>query len=172
MSIRNLLHRGAWLSVILVSAVLASWSLQAADDDKPEPKPRAKTVHRLPPYFGDVVSEQQRETIYGLQDEYAPQLEKLKQQMRVLVAERDAKIYEVLDAEQQAKIVELRAAAKAARAKKIAEESEDEENAEETVAPAAKPAAAPAAIKPVTPGAPAKPAAPSAKPAATPAKPK
>ncbi|MBU4271333.1 MAG: hypothetical protein KKE86_12615 [Planctomycetes bacterium] len=82
---------------------------------KKEKAKAKKGRHRLPPYFGDVVGDEQREKIYKIQDEYRPKIEALRAELKALVKERDEKIEAVLTPEQKQQIDEARAEAKAKR---------------------------------------------------------
>jgi hypothetical protein len=76
---------------------------------------------RLPNYHREVVDQDQRETIYKLQADYAPRIAELRSQLDALIAERDRKIAAVLTPEQRRKIEQIRAAAQAARERRRAE---------------------------------------------------
>jgi hypothetical protein len=78
-------------------------------------KPRG----RLPAHYGQVVSEKQRETIYGIQAEYAAKIEVLETQLKTLKAERDKRMAAVLTAEQQKKVEDATAKARTKRAKPV-----------------------------------------------------
>jgi Spy/CpxP family protein refolding chaperone len=78
---------------------------------KSEKKERAQPAGRLPAYYKDVVTAEQRDKIYALQTKYREQILVLAEQMKKLTAERDAEIEGVLTAEQQAKVKSLRAEA-------------------------------------------------------------
>jgi len=88
----------------------AAKSSSAKDRKKPS-TPRG----RLPAYFGDVVSKEQREKIYAIQQEYTAKLAELRRQLDELTKERDAKIESLLTPEQRKKIADLKAAAKTSR---------------------------------------------------------
>jgi Spy/CpxP family protein refolding chaperone len=66
-----------------------------------------------------VVSEKQRETIYGIQAEYAAKIEVLETQLKTLKAERDKRMAAVLTAEQQKKVEDATAKARTKRAKPV-----------------------------------------------------
>ena len=78
-------------------------------------KERAAPRGRLPAYYADVVTEEQREKIYTVQRKYADQLKKLQEQIEALEGQRDAEIEAVLTPEQKAKVAERAAAAAKAR---------------------------------------------------------
>ena len=98
-----------------------------AQDEKPAAKPaaaKAKTEKAkkfrgpLPAYYGKVVDKEQRQTIYKIQEEYAPKIAALKAQLTAMIKERNDEIAAVLTPEQQKKVKDLKAAAKAKRQKK------------------------------------------------------
>lgn len=64
----------------------------------------AKFKGRLPPYYGDIVTDEQRQQIYDIQGKYAKQKEALKAQLEALDEKEDAEVAKVLSAEQKAKL--------------------------------------------------------------------
>ncbi len=72
--------------------------LTEAEDDA------GSTVRRLPPYYGDVVNDAQKEAIYRIQAQYAEQIEALKAQLRKVVAERDTAIEALLTEDQRKQV--------------------------------------------------------------------
>jgi hypothetical protein len=77
-------------------------SASAADEEPAKPR------GRLPAFFGDVVTPEQRDEIYAIQAEYAPQIERLRAELKQVVDERDAKVDEVLTAKQWEEVRRLR----------------------------------------------------------------
>jgi peptidoglycan hydrolase CwlO-like protein len=73
-----------------------------------------------------VVTDDQKKQIYSIQDEYKPKLNALKEQLKALTAERDAKLDALLTADQKTKVEAKRAEAQAKRAeaKAIAKRAE------------------------------------------------
>lgn len=63
---------------------------------------------RLPNYYAQVVTEEQRQKIYDIQRKYFSKIEALRRQLEALIAERDKEIEAVLTSEQKAKIEQLR----------------------------------------------------------------
>jgi hypothetical protein len=78
----------------------------------------AKPKGRLPAYFADVVSGEQREKIYSIQAKYADQIKDLNEQLEALDKKQNDEIDAVLTAEQKAKIDAARAEAAAKKKKK------------------------------------------------------
>jgi len=78
----------------------------------------AKPRGRLPSYFGGVVTDEQREKIYAVQNEFEPKIKELSLKLDSLKKERDEKILALLTPEQRKKIDDLKAAAKQSREKK------------------------------------------------------
>ncbi|MDA1017879.1 MAG: hypothetical protein O3A00_25905 [Planctomycetota bacterium] len=69
---------------------------------------------RLPNYYGQVgLSTKQKDDIYKIQETYHNQIEVLQKQISDLQAKRDAETKAILSEEQQGKVNELVAAAKA-----------------------------------------------------------
>ena len=58
----------------------------------------------LPLGYRDIVTGEQRDKIYGIQQEYRPKMEELQAQMRALRAEMNQKIEGVLTSEQLEKV--------------------------------------------------------------------
>lgn len=75
---------------------------------------------RLPAHYGEIVTESQRQEIYGLQEKYDKQISALEDQLEALKKKRDAEIEKVLNAEQKAKLKKAKDDG-AAKRKKTAE---------------------------------------------------
>lgn len=88
---------------------------EAQSPAKAEPAAEKPFRGRLPAYYRQVVTEQQRQAIYRIQAEYAPKIAALRAQLEALIAEQDAKIRAVLSPEQLKRIEQLREEAKKAR---------------------------------------------------------
>lgn len=73
---------------------------------------------RLPPYFGDVVDDKEKQGIYDIQAAYEPKIEKLEAELEAVKAERDAKIEKLVGPAKMKKIDEAKAAAAAKREEK------------------------------------------------------
>lgn len=105
--------------------VLIAQSEKAADGTA---QAEQKTERRgpLPFYFGKLgLSDEQKEKMYGIQDEYEVKLEALRQQIIQLEGERDQKLEAMLTPGQKLRLKELREeAAREAEAKEKAGEKE------------------------------------------------
>lgn len=110
------------LAIVIVSATLF-----AADTPKPKKS-------RLPQYYGQVVTPEQRTAILAVADEYAPKLAELEAKLLALRGEADGKMRALLSSEQQKKLDQLIAEGKAKRDKKP-------DNAQASPKPAKNPAA-------------------------------
>ena len=99
--------------VLLLGIALNSAPQLSGQEPKPkaEAKAKAKPKGRLPAYYKDVVSEDQKAKIYAIQGKYADEIAALAEQMKAAVAKRDAEVEGVLTAEQRTKVEELKAAA-------------------------------------------------------------
>jgi HD-like signal output (HDOD) protein len=75
---------------------------------------------RLPAYYGEIVTESQRQEIYGLQEKYEKQISALEDQLETLKKKRDVEIEKVLNADQRAKLKKAKEEG-AAKRKKTAE---------------------------------------------------
>jgi hypothetical protein len=91
------------LAAAIATGLIWSWDSRsrAADGVDERPKPR------LPEHYAAVVDEVQRQTIYGIQNKYAPQIEKLQAQLNAVMGKRNAEIRAVLTPQQQQKVDEL-----------------------------------------------------------------
>lgn len=107
---RNQRFRHGWCALVVVGTWLA---LVGAAQETPSKKAKG----RLPPYYAGVVSDQQRQTIYAIQEKYGAQITALQEQISALTRQRDAEIEGVLTPEQRAKVRELQEAAAAKRKK-------------------------------------------------------
>lgn len=105
---------------------------------KPPAKGEDKLKGRLPNNYGKIdLTMAQRDKIYAIQNGYDAQLDALKEQMKQLVAKRDADIDAVLTAEQKSKLESLRAEAKKKSEEKLdAKKKEAEAKKAETKKPA------------------------------------
>ena len=63
-----------------------------------------KAKGRLPAYYADVVSEEQRDKIYAIQAKFEGKIKELQDQLAAIEKEQDAEIEKLLTAEQKAKI--------------------------------------------------------------------
>jgi hypothetical protein len=81
---------------------------------------------RLPAYYGDVVSQEQREKIYQIQATYAKQKEALETQLEALKQRETMEIESVLSPPQKAKLKQIQEEA-AAKRKKNAEAKKEAE---------------------------------------------
>ncbi|HAY78985.1 MAG TPA: hypothetical protein DCY79_04190 [Planctomycetaceae bacterium] len=71
-----------------------------------------KETHQLPDGYGAVVTRGQRRRIYGIQDQYQGEIDKLQRQINLLLRQREQEIARILDDEQRriiAYILKLRA---------------------------------------------------------------
>ncbi len=102
----------------------------AAQDEAPaaaqspaaaEPSAQKPFRGRLPAYYRQVVTEEQRQAIYQIQAEYAPKIAELRAQLEALIAQQDAKVQAVLSPEQLKRVEQLREEARKAREAKSAE---------------------------------------------------
>lgn len=119
------------MTACLLIALALVWSqpttLCSAADDAPAAgnaqavKEKAKPKGRMPNYYTKVVDGIQREKIYQIQQNYAPQIAQLKAQLKALDEKQDAEISALLTPEQRQRVAVLKAESKQAAAKKRAE---------------------------------------------------
>jgi hypothetical protein len=115
------------MAVLLASVMTIGQSAQGDDAALPAAKSNVAKrglLRRLPHYYGKVVTKEQKEKIYKVQEEYHPKIEALQTQLDALEKERDEKISAVLTPEQQKQVKDAEAAAKAARATKAEKEKD------------------------------------------------
>src|SRR5689334_2735948 len=91
----------ALLSAMLLGVGLSSNHSSAADKEpakteKKEAKERAKPRGRLPDLYSKVVTEEQKEKIYAIQDAHADKIAALSAQMKEELAKQKAEIEAVL----------------------------------------------------------------------------
>ena len=128
------LGRVGLLSLPLALAVVIATG-HVAGQEKGAAKPAAKTgktekaAGRLPPYYGQVVTKEQREKIYTVQAKYADQIAKLLDQVDSLEKVQKEEIEAVLSQEQRDQVIKLASEAKSKRSKKAAETDQPAESA-------------------------------------------
>ncbi|MGA2798496.1 MAG: hypothetical protein ABSE63_13020 [Thermoguttaceae bacterium] len=105
-----------WAGMATISAGLTCASSPAlAADGNPPPKATEKnkvSKGRLPPHYAKVVTAEQREKIYNIQEEYRTKIEAARAQLDALLKEEKDKISAVLTEEQKKKVEEFQTAAK------------------------------------------------------------
>jgi hypothetical protein len=105
--------RNVWVvAVVAFAAALLSNSLSIGQEGKEK-----KIKGRLPNYYADLVSPEQRERIYAVQERYARQIDELNEQLAALINQRDAEIESVLTADQREKVKKARDEATAKKKK-------------------------------------------------------
>jgi hypothetical protein len=107
-------------------------------------KTPAKPKGRLPNYYGQVVSGEQREKIYAIQAKYAAEIESLQAKLAELDGKVIAEVEAVLTSEQRERVAKLRSEA-AAKAKKPAPAATDKPSDAPSAAPAKTSTTAPPA---------------------------
>jgi len=84
-------------------------------------KEQIKKGRRLPPFYKNIVSDEQRDKIFAVQEEYGPKIQELRRQLMALEKERDEKIDAILTPDQKKKInaarLEMQEKRKAAKEK-------------------------------------------------------
>jgi TolA-binding protein len=118
---------------ILVAGCMLTWQATAQ-----EKKPAKDARGPLPAHYGKLgLSDEQKDGMYKVYDEYKSQIDELSAQIKKLQADRDAKLQEKLTPTQKTRLQELRdeAAKKAAATK-----AKTEAKGTEAKSPEAKPA--------------------------------
>jgi len=85
-----------------------------------KPAGAKKPSGRVPNYYGDAVTPEQREKILAIQRDYTAKIDPLRRQIEQLTKERDEKIEGLLTPQQKQQIEKKKADAKAARDAKAA----------------------------------------------------
>jgi hypothetical protein len=120
------MNASLWNKILLIAVMvsiasfLVSGGPQAISQERSaeSTKKAEKNKGRLPPYYGDVVTAEQREEIYKIQAKYAPKVLELNEQLAALAKQQNDEIEAVLTAEQKAKIDDARKASVASKKKK------------------------------------------------------
>ena len=106
----------ATLASMLVVAVVSLNSI-GQDAKKADSKAKAgakeKPKGRLPAYYKDVVTDEQRDQIYAIQAKYAKQVEDLQSQLDAVKVKQNDEIEGLLSAEQKEKLAKVKAEADA-----------------------------------------------------------
>lgn len=105
----------------MLAVAIATWTPLAGQESKSETKSkvtRKEPKGRLPPYYKDVVTAEQREKIYEIQKKYAAQIEDLQSQLESLRQKQEEEIEAVLSKEQLEKVTALKSEADSKKRKK------------------------------------------------------
>lgn len=95
---------------LLLMSISVLTSIYAQENDSTAKSKRRKP---LPFYFGKIgLDKDQQEKLYTIQESYEAKLEKLRQEMKALLAQRDAEMEANLTPGQKLRLQELQAAAK------------------------------------------------------------
>jgi len=144
--VRSLTSRFIVASLLAVVAAAMVCVESGFGADAEPAKKAAKKSHRLPPYYSDFVTPEQREKIYKIQDDFKPKIDALEAQLKTLKQQQSDKIEALLTPEQKKKLEAAATKAKEEQAKKRAEKKA-EKRAEKKDAAKAD-AAPPANAKP------------------------
>src|SRR5262249_51854105 len=85
----------------------------------------------LPPYYGDIVTEQQRQKIYDVQAKYDRQIDSLREQLEALQQKRDGEIEGLLTADQKEKLKKAQEEGSAKRKKSAGDKADKSPPADE-----------------------------------------
>ena len=120
-------------ALVIVTLTLGGPNPNAVGQEPAAAEPAAKTADaapkvvkkfrgRLPNYYSQVVDAKQRAAIYAIQKDYASKIAQLQEQLAAIIQEKNDKVRTVLSIEQQKKVDDLAAQAKAKRAQKKADQ--------------------------------------------------
>jgi hypothetical protein len=124
----SLLKKVLLLSVVVpVLGLIVVNSPLSVGQEKAAEKKKAKG--KLPAYYADVVSDEQKEKIYAVQAKYAKEISDLNQQLAAVAKKQNEEIEALLTDEQKEKIDKARADAVAKKKRKAAEKKAAEEAA-------------------------------------------
>lgn len=79
-----------------------------------EPAGAPKVRHYLPAYWSSVVTQDQRQQCYAIQDKYGAELAALQEQIKALKAKQESEMAALLTPEQRQQIVRVATASKTA----------------------------------------------------------
>jgi hypothetical protein len=96
---------------------------ETAEQSKPQ-----RSIRRLPTYYSRVVTQEQREEIYEIQETYTKELEAIEMELKNKQKERDLAIEAVLKPEQLEEVKRLLAEAKKRRSKKAGTASTEDQD--------------------------------------------
>jgi hypothetical protein len=105
---------GASLVVVVIGMFVGNGTFSIGQ----EAKAAKKAKGRLPPYFADIVTDEQRNKIYEVQMKYAKERDALEAQLEELRSIEMGEIEGLLDAEQKEKLKKAREEAAAKRKRK------------------------------------------------------
>jgi hypothetical protein len=116
-----------WKKVLVVAMAVSTLGVVAGNatfsiGQDATAKAEKKAKGRLPPYFADIVTEEQRSTIYKIRAGYEKQVSDLQAQLESLREKEMMECEAVLDAEQKDKLNKAREAAAAKKKKKKSSE--------------------------------------------------
>lgn len=102
-------------STLVVAAVSLNSIGQDAKkaDSKAKAGAKEKPKGRLPAYYKDVVTDEQKDQIYAIQAKYEKQLDDLQSQLDAVKAKQNGEIEALLSAEQKEKLAKVKAEADA-----------------------------------------------------------
>jgi hypothetical protein len=106
------------LGLVVVNSPLSVGQDKGAKKAESADAAAEKPKGRLPQYYADVVSEEQRTKIYAIQAKFADQIKDLNEQLAAVAKKQNDEIDAVLTAEQKAKVDEARKEAVAKKKKK------------------------------------------------------
>ncbi|MBC7852211.1 MAG: hypothetical protein IAF94_02150 [Pirellulaceae bacterium] len=120
------MHSAFWKKLVLATLastlVVTAVSLNSigqdarkADNNKAKAGAKNKAKGRLPAYYREVVTDEQRDQVYAIQAKYEKQLGDLQSQLESVRAKQNEEIDALLSAEQKEKLAKLREEADAKR---------------------------------------------------------
>ena len=121
------------MSATALTLIVGGWPLVAQEAKQAKAQPKAKAAkkapdpsRRVPSYFGQLgLSDEQKESIYKIQGKHQPRIEALEKQIEELRTQSLKECEAVLTEAQRKMLVERRAIAAEARAKKAAAAKSD-----------------------------------------------
>jgi len=115
---------GPLAALLLMALVLTSLAIAQDREGRPgtTDQKQAKPIRgRLPAYFSQLVTIEQREEIYSIQARFSEPIAELTKQLKETTDRRDREVMEVLSVEQQQKLNALKEAARKRREVRAAE---------------------------------------------------
>ena len=125
------LNRVGLFAIPFLAALLMAVPVSAQEKGSAKAPAKAekkdKAAGRLPMYYGQVVTKEQREKIYSVQAKFTDQILKLREQIELLEMQQKQEVEAVLSADQRQQVAKLVEDAKSRRSKKSESTTEEGE---------------------------------------------
>jgi hypothetical protein len=141
--VKKLVIAATATTLVIAAISVNSIGQEKKADSKAKAGAKEKPKGRLPAYYKDIVTEEQKDQIYAIQAKHAKQIDDLQSQLTAARAKLNDEIEALLSAEQKEKLAKLKAEADAKKKsdkkgdgdKKTAEEAKPADSAKTTDSP-------------------------------------